>query len=106
MLDITEKKEKSVLEIEFSGEPDMDDLYLFEDHLKKVIYRHEKFISLNFSGMRSIPLYFSIPLLKFKNDVQVREGRVFVRDAPETFRFFLMIANLEEGFEFRFSSDV
>ncbi|MDP8245390.1 MAG: STAS domain-containing protein [Candidatus Hinthialibacter antarcticus] len=100
-MQIAEAKQKNICLLSLSGDIESDDVNLFEDKLRELLKRGEKYVVMDFKMVDVVPLSITQPLIRFGNSIRANKGGVILRDLPETFRFVLKIIKISHLFEFK-----
>lgn len=103
-MQIVEAKQKNICLLTLSGEIDMDEVDVFEEKMRELLKRGEKYVVLDFKMVDMLPLSMTKPLIHFGNSIRANKGGVILRDLPESFRFVLKIIKISHLFEFKRSA--
>jgi anti-anti-sigma regulatory factor len=100
-MQIAEAKQKNIILLIISGDIDIEEIDEFEEKLRDLLKRGEKYCILDFNKVESVPLCITKPLIQFGNSIRANKGGVILRDLPESFRFVLKIIKTSQLFEFK-----
>ncbi|MBZ0256176.1 STAS domain-containing protein, partial [bacterium] len=85
-MQISEAKQKNICLLLISGDIDIEEMDAFEDKLRELIQRGEKYVVLDFKSVNMAPMCVAKPLVQFGNSIRSMKGGVILRDLPESFR--------------------